>query len=123
MSTRFRYDSVVYYVTDLDQAVKFYTDVLGLPMSSRDAVARLEMDGTVLELVCTDDRSLLSGKGNARLTLAVEDIEAAAADLLTRRVPVTDVREEGGGRVASLLDPEGNEILLREPAEPASEDV
>ena len=102
MTKRFRFDSVLYYVTDLDQAVEFYTNVLGLPMSSRDAVARFEMDGTVLELVPTDDRSLLSGKGNARLTLVVEDIATVAADLLTQRVPVTDVREEGSGRVASV---------------------
>jgi catechol 2,3-dioxygenase-like lactoylglutathione lyase family enzyme len=123
MTTRFRFDSVFYYVTDLDQAVEFYTNVLGLPMSSRDAVARFEIDGAALELVPTDDRSLLSGKGNARLTLVVEDIEAAAAALLAQRVPVTDVREDGKGRVASLLDPEGNEIMLREPAESPSEDA
>ena len=123
MSTRFRFDAVLYYVTDLDQAVEFYSNVLGLPLSSREAVARFEVDGRVLELVPTDDRSLLSGKGNARLTLAVEDIEAAAADLLAQRVPVTDVREEGGSRVASLLDPEGNEIVLREAAGPPSEDA
>ena len=121
MSTRFRFDSVLYYVTDLDQAVEFYTKVLGLPMSSRDTVARFEVDDAVLELVPTDDRSLLSGKGNARLTLAVEDIEATAAALLAKRVPVTDVREEGSGRVASLLDPEGNEIVLRQLAESPSE--
>jgi catechol 2,3-dioxygenase-like lactoylglutathione lyase family enzyme len=114
MSTRFRFDSVFYYVTDLDQAVEFYTNVLGLQMSSRDTVARFEVDGVRLELAPTDDRSLLSGKGNARLTLAVEDIEAVAAALLARRVPVTDVREGEKGRVASLLDPEGNEIMLRE---------
>jgi catechol 2,3-dioxygenase-like lactoylglutathione lyase family enzyme len=123
MNTRFRLDCVFYYVTDLDQAVEFYTKVLGLPMSSRDAAARFEADGAVLELVPTDDRSLLSGKGNARLTLAVEDIEAAAADLLAQRVPVTDIRQEGSDRVASLLDPEGNEIVLREAAEPPSEDA
>jgi catechol 2,3-dioxygenase-like lactoylglutathione lyase family enzyme len=118
MTARFRFDCFVYYVTDLDRAVDFYANVLGLPMSSRDTVARFEMAGTALELVATDDRSLLSGKGNARLTLVVEDIEAATADLLAQRVPVTDVREEEKGRVASLLDPDGNEIVLRE--EPAS---
>jgi catechol 2,3-dioxygenase-like lactoylglutathione lyase family enzyme len=119
MSTRFRFDCVLYYVTDLDQAVEFYTNVLGLPLSSRDVVARFDVDGVLLELVPTDDRSLLSGKGNARLTLAVEDIAAAAADLLAQRVPVTDVREVETGRLASFLDPEGNEIALWEESDPA----
>jgi catechol 2,3-dioxygenase-like lactoylglutathione lyase family enzyme len=122
MSTRFRFDCIFYYVTDLDQAVEFYTNVLGLPMSSRDVVARFEIDGVLLELVPTDDRSLLSGKGNARLTLAVDDIEAAAGDLLAQRVPVTDVREVENGRLASFLDPEGNEIALWEGSEPSSPD-
>jgi len=123
MNTRFRLDCVSYYVADLDQAVEFYSKVLGLPLSSRDAVARFDVDGAVLEVVPTDDRSLLSGKGNARLTLAVEDIEVAAADLLAQRVPVTDVRDVEGGRLVSFLDPDGNEIALREDAEPSTPDA
>ncbi len=123
MSTTFRFDCIFYYVTNLDRAIEFYTNVLGLTMSSRDVVARFDVDGVLLELVPTDDRSLLSGKGNARLTLAVEDIEAAAAALLAQRVPVTDVREVENGRLASFLDSDGNEIALWEHAEPSARDA
>ena len=101
---------------DLDRAIEFYSDLLGLELSSRDAMARFEIDGVLFELVPTDDRSLLSGKGNARLRLAVDDIEAVAADLLARRVPVSDVREVENGRLVSFLDPDGNEVALWEPS-------
>ena len=38
--TVFRFDCVFYYVFDLDRAVRFYQEVLGLKLTSRDFVAR-----------------------------------------------------------------------------------
>lgn len=111
MST-FRFDCVFYYVGDLDRAIRFYTTVLGFRLSSRDAVARFDVDGVLFELVPTDDVGLLSGRGNARLTLAVDDIDDAAAELRAGGVPVSDVRQVANGRLASLTDPDGNEIIL-----------
>lgn len=37
---KFNFDAVFYYVSGLDQAIKFYTDVLGFELQSRDYVAR-----------------------------------------------------------------------------------
>ncbi len=108
----FRFDCLFYYVGDLDRAIRFYTTVLGFRLSSRDAVARFHVDGVLFELVPTDDAGLLSGRGNARLTLAVDDIDKAAAQLRTRGVPVSNVCQVVNGRLASLTDPDGNEIVL-----------
>lgn len=108
----FRFDSVFYYVTDLDRAIRFYTSVLGFRLSSRDEVARFHVDGVLFELVPTSDRAVLSGHGNARLTLAVDDIESAAGELRAKGVPVSDARQVSNGHFVSLADPDGNEIIL-----------
>ena len=108
----FRFDCVFYYVSDLDRAVAFYESVLGLRLSSRDAVARFLMDGVLVELVPTRDPRLLSGQGNARLTLAVDQVETAVRELRGKGVPVSDVKQVSNGRLASLRDPDDNEILL-----------
>jgi len=50
---RFRFDCVFYYVTDIDRAVSFYTDMLGLKLISRDVVARFDIDGVLFEVVPT----------------------------------------------------------------------
>jgi catechol 2,3-dioxygenase-like lactoylglutathione lyase family enzyme len=112
MSSAFRFDCVFYYVSDLDRAIRFYTDVLGLELVSRDAVARLRVDGVRVELIPTADRALLSGRGNARLTLAVEQVDQATADLAARGVPVSELHEVANGRFASCTDPDGNDIVL-----------
>ena len=111
----FRFDCLFYYVANLDRAIWFYTSVLGFRLSSRDAVARFDVDGVLFELVPTDDAGLLSGRGNARLTLAVNDIDATAGALRAQDVPVSDVRQVANGRLASLMDPDRNEIILWQP--------
>ncbi len=107
-----RFDCIFYDVSDLDRSIRFYTDVLGFPLSSRDAVARFDVDGVLFELVPTGDASVLSGNGNARLTLAVDDLEAAAGSLRARGVAVSGVRHVVNGCLASFTDPNGNELVL-----------
>ncbi len=108
----FRLDCVFYYVSDLDRAIQFYTTVFGFRLSSRDAVARFHLDGVLFELVPASDPQVLSGRGNARLTLAVDEIEDAARELRAKGVPVSDVHQVSNGRLVSLTDPDGNEIIL-----------
>jgi catechol 2,3-dioxygenase-like lactoylglutathione lyase family enzyme len=106
------FDCVFYYVSDLDRAVAFYTSVLGFPLASRDAVARFLLDDVLVELVPTSEPTLLSGQGNARLTLAVEQIESAIQNLRAKGVDVSDVKAVSNGRLATLRDPDGNELVL-----------
>jgi len=108
----FRFDCVFYHVTDLDRAIGFYTSVLGFRLASRDAVARFFVDGVLFELVPATDPDVLSGRGNARLTLAVKRIEAAVEELRAKGVAVSEIRAVSNGRLASLKDPDGNELVL-----------
>jgi predicted enzyme related to lactoylglutathione lyase len=108
----FRFDSVFYYVSDLERAIAFYGSALGFQLSSRDAVARFLVDGVLVELVPTSDPQLLSGRGNARLAVAVEDLDAAIQGLRTKGLVVSEARQVSNGRLASLKDPDGNEVVL-----------
>ncbi len=108
----FRFDCLFYYVSDLDRAITFYTNILGFRLASRDAVARFFVDGVLFELVPTTDPDVLSGQGNARLTLAVKRIEASVEELRARGVAVSEIRAVSNGRLASLKDPDGNELVL-----------
>lgn len=110
----FRFDCVFYFVSDLDRAIQFYTMAFGFRLSSRDAVARFHVDGVLFELVPTNDAQTLSGRGGARLTLAVDEIEAAARELRVKGVSVSDVHQVSNGRFVSIEDPDRNEIILWE---------
>ncbi len=45
------FDTVFYYVTNMEASIAFYRDTLGLPLASYDYVARFELDGVLIELV------------------------------------------------------------------------
>ena len=109
---KFSFDAVYYHVKDMERAIKFYRDVLGFPLKSRDYVTRFEVDGVLFELVPAAAGETISGPGNARLSLGVTDLRQAARELQTRGVATTPVKEEPGGLLAYFKDPDGNELCL-----------
>jgi predicted enzyme related to lactoylglutathione lyase len=112
MTVPLRFDSVFYYVRDLDRAVGFYGGVLGLTLRSRDAVARFDLDGVMVELVPMTDPGVPAGQGNARLCFAVHDVARVAAELQNYGVTVQPVQRKENGLLAIFHDPDGNELAL-----------
>ena len=106
------FDCVFYYVSDLDRSVSFYRDVLGLRLVSRDMVARFDVDGVLVELVPKHWSERYEGKGNARLCLRVDHLNAAINDLLRLGVVSSEPSDKGPGLLASIHDLDGNEICL-----------
>ena len=109
---KFSFDAVYYHVTDMEKAIAFYQDVLGFKPTSRDYVARFEIDGVLFELVPNPSNAKLPGTGNARVSLGVTDIQQAARELNQRGVATTPVKQEPGGLLSYFKDPDGNELCL-----------
>jgi len=112
MPALFHFDCIFYYVSDLDRSITFYEEVLGLRLSSRDQVARFIIDGALFELVPTNDPHKLSGSGNARLALRVDDMASAIEILQRKGLRSTSVEDKGSGLLSFFHDPDGNEICL-----------
>ena len=106
------FDAVYYHVTDMEKAIAFYRDTLGFRLTSRDYVARFDIDGVLFELVPNAPGNVLPGTGNARLSLGVTDIQQAVAALQAKGVATTPVKAEPGGLLSFFRDPDGNEICL-----------
>ena len=109
---RFHFDCIFYYVSDMDRAIMFYSEVLGLRMSSKDIVARFDIDGVLFELVPSRDNGKLKGNGNARLCLKVDDISQAVEYLKLNGMDVREIQKVENGKLSSFEDPDGNEICL-----------
>ncbi len=109
-----QFDSVFYYVSELERAVAFYENVLGLKLQSKDVVARFDVDGVLLELVPTKHAERCGGTGNARLCLHVDNMNAARHDLMLLGVMSSEPVDEGPGLLSYVHDLDGNEICLWE---------
>jgi len=116
------FDAVFYYVRDLDRAVAFYREVLGLRLVSRNFVARFDIDGVLFELVPATHERTLSGAGNGRLCLQVANIQETLKQLRERGVEAGAVKEVAGGLLAFFHDPDGNELCLWQYVPPAGHD-
>lgn len=115
-STIDRLDLVFYWVSDLERAVSFYRDVLGLRLLRQDGATWAEFDagGRRFALHLAGDGQPVGG-GGATAVFAVGDLNRAKTDLSSRGV--TFVHEgdvEGYARFASFLDPDGNTVQLIE---------
>ncbi len=114
-------DQVVVYVEDMDRAVAFYREVLGLQV-------RIQQEGWVEFGGRGAGFALHSGghasrrpkeyrKGGVLVSIRVQSLEAAVAYLESKGVRVTEMGAESHGRLAVFADPEGNQFQLLEPHE------
>jgi catechol 2,3-dioxygenase-like lactoylglutathione lyase family enzyme len=106
------FDAVYYHVADIEKSIAFYRDILGFHLTSRDYVARFDLEDVLFELVPNPPGNALPGTGNARVSLEVTDIRQATRELNARGVATTPVKEEPGGLLSYFKDPDGNELCL-----------
>jgi len=109
-------DHVWFWVSDLDRAVSFYRDAVGLPLVRRDGDEWAELDagGVRLGLHGTGERRELPEGGT--VVLRVDDLDLARTSFEERGIRFDEhVGEvEGRARFASFADPDGNRLQLIE---------
>jgi catechol 2,3-dioxygenase-like lactoylglutathione lyase family enzyme len=112
-------------VTDVDRAKAFYADRLGFAVDVDVSpvegvrVVQLTPPGSACSIGLGTGLGAYDGEpGSIRaLHLVVPDIEQAREDMIGRGVEVGPVSDVGGGvRYASLVDPDGNTLVLQEMA-------
>lgn len=105
-------------VDDVDKAIAFYVDVLGMTKLDRPDFgfpgAWLECGGQQVHLLQVDNHAAPEGP---HFALRVDDIEKTRDMLIERGVAISDVLDfPGAGRQAFFKDPAGNLIELNQPA-------
>jgi CreA protein len=110
-------DHVYYWVSDMDRAVTFYEEVLGLRLRRRDGSNWAEFEAGPARFAL---HGAIEGRplrpGGATAVFRVADLDAARASLESRGAGFEDhVGEvEGLARFASFRDPDGNAIQIIE---------
>jgi predicted enzyme related to lactoylglutathione lyase len=111
------------FVSDMDRAVEFYENTLGMGVRNRSPefpeFVELDTEGTILALNSVGDEwpegKKMIGRFTA-ITLTVRDVEGAYRSLSSKGVRFSQppTREPWGGVLTSFFDPDGNEISLLE---------
>ncbi len=107
-------DHVYYWTRDMDAAVVFYRDVVGLELVRRDGGewAEFSAGGTRLALHGTTDEV----PGSGTVVFRVDDLDDARAELGARGARFDGFvgEVEGFARFATFHDPDGNPLQLIE---------
>ena len=114
MNTR-AIDFVVYTVTDMERAVAFYRDTLGVRFPLiEEGEFWTELDTPPLALaLCAPGEG--DWRGTPAAALAVGDVYAAVEELRAKGVPILAEPEETSVcYIAFVADPDGNRICLHQ---------
>jgi methylmalonyl-CoA epimerase len=123
-------DHIGIAVRDLDKALEFYRDALGLEIGEAEDVPSQQVrarfvpvgDASLELLEATGEQSAIArsierrGPGLHHVTLRVDDIVAALAQLKTRGVRLVDEvpREGAGGSLVAFIHPSSAQGVLVE---------
>ena len=116
-----RIGNIILEVKDLDVSIKFYHEILGMPIKNerRNWVDLGQQSGGTLSLhpASITTSSTNSSKENGILIgLTVGDLNSAMDELSNANIEVyRDVQERQAGKNAIILDPDGYMISLFEP--------
>ena len=115
-----RIGNVILAVKDLDTSIKFYNDILGMPIKNeRRNWVDLGSTGAVLSLhpaSITAPHSVTSIDNGVLIGLTVGDLNSAIEELREKGVKIyREIQERDAGKNAIVLDPDDYMISLFEP--------
>jgi predicted enzyme related to lactoylglutathione lyase len=103
-----------YYVTqDMDRAVAFYRDALGLAIKFQDGAKWAQFDAGGVNFSISSPEESAGGAAGAVIIFEVDDIDASRTALEGAGAAVLDARDMGAhGRSLTFKDPDGNLVQL-----------
>ena len=112
-------DFVLYQVSDLARAAKFYRETLGLPQETYSEEWKwAEFNCGNITLALNSGVKLPDLIAGGRIALAVDDVFAASAELKAQGVRFTiEPTDYSVCHAAAILDPDGNTVVLHRRAD------
>jgi len=115
-----RVGNVILAVKDIDKSIKFYNEIIGLPIrQQRRTWVDLGSKGALLSLhpaSLSDQRVGTSIDNGIAIGFVIGDVKSALEELKSKGIKIhREIVEKDAGKNAIILDPDGNMISLFEP--------
>jgi lactoylglutathione lyase len=108
--------SVVYlYVSHMDRSLRFYRDLLGIPLEGDDDWAEATLGGTRFALHATHEGIGELSSGTIHVSLEVADAADAAERLRAEGVETRETMRDEWGTALEVVDPDGYRVYLFQP--------
>ena len=109
-------DFITVATKDIDAAMEFYGDVLGLPFSKRWGqmpAAEFETGSLTIAVMQSDAFNIEFSPHTHPIALHVDDVESARAQLEAKGVEfAADTLDSGVCHMAYFADPDGNRLMF-----------
>ncbi len=108
--------SVVYlYVSDMERSLRFYRDLLGIPLEGDDDWMEATLGGTRFALHSAHEDIGELSEGTIHVSLEVADADAAAERLRAQGVETRETMRDKWGTALEVVDPDGYRVYLFQP--------
>jgi lactoylglutathione lyase len=108
--------SVVYlYVSDMERSLRFYRDLLGIPLEGDEDWAEAALGSTRFALHATHEGIGELSAGTIHVSLEVADADAAAERLRAESVETHETMRDEWGTAVEVVDPDGYRVYLFQP--------
>lgn len=104
--------NVTLMVTNMDRAIKFYTEVLGFPLKERFQNEWAEVEAPGIS-ICFHPQRGNKSHGSMSIGFQVKNIKELVANLQKLGISIS-LRDEGYLMLASFTDPEGTPLYFAE---------
>ncbi|MEJ2247220.1 MAG: VOC family protein [Acidobacteriota bacterium] len=105
--------TVTAMVADLEAAIVFYTETLGLELKMRYGDHYAEIDAGNMDIGLHPAESAVKKGNNLSIGFGVTAFDEVVADLEAKGIRL-NVIQEGWIRIANFEDPDGNQLFLAE---------
>lgn len=109
-----KFSSAYYVVKNMDQAVSFYKDTLGLSVKFRDGNrwTQFDVNGVAVALADPSEGTVPVG-GGGTVVLEVDNLMEMRERLIQSGAAVNDIVDMGGhGKYFTVRDPAGNVVQI-----------
>ena len=108
--------SVVYlYVSDMERSLRFYRDLLGIPLEGDEDWTEATLGGTRFALHASHEGIGALSAGTIHVSLEVADVDAAAERLSANSVETRETMRDEWGTALEVVDPDGYRVYLFQP--------